>query len=365
MLWGRSAGRCEFTGCNAELTRHAGTKEVVNLAEAAHVYGFSQDGPRHEKDLPSELLNDVENLMLVCRNCHKLIDSNLDRYSVDLLRGMKLAHERRVDLVASIDPSRKSHVVMYGARVGDNSSPLNFDGVAVAMFPDWYPAENTAIELGMANSSERDSEETYWGNQERHLRRLVENRVKAQVDAGVIKHLSVFAVAPQPLLILLGYLLSDLVPAEVYQLHREPPTWRWIDEIENGFDFVVERPALIRGPPALLLGTTDRIADERVTNVVPHASIWRITIDQPHNDFLRSARQLQMFRQVVRPLLDEIKNAHGMDEVIHVFPATAVAIAVELGRCVQPKVIPQMRVYDSSAQRGGFKPALEIGLRGL
>lgn len=51
------------------------------------------------------------------------------------------------------------------------------------------------------------------------------NHSKRQADRGesetFVHHLSVFALAPQPLLMELGRLLGDIVPAEVHQLHRE------------------------------------------------------------------------------------------------------------------------------------------------
>jgi predicted restriction endonuclease len=77
MLWGRAAGRCEFAGCNQPVSWHRETKETVNIAEAAHIIGFSEDGPRGEEELSEELARDISNLMLLCRNCHKPIDANL------------------------------------------------------------------------------------------------------------------------------------------------------------------------------------------------------------------------------------------------------------------------------------------------
>jgi hypothetical protein len=76
MLWGRAAGRCEFAGCNQPVSWHRETKETVNIAEAAHIIGFSEDGPRGEEELSEELARDISNLMLLCRNCHKPIDAN-------------------------------------------------------------------------------------------------------------------------------------------------------------------------------------------------------------------------------------------------------------------------------------------------
>ena len=46
MLWGKAAGRCEFNGCNKPLWKSSVTQEQVNIAQKAHIYAFSSDGPR-------------------------------------------------------------------------------------------------------------------------------------------------------------------------------------------------------------------------------------------------------------------------------------------------------------------------------
>ena len=45
-LWGRAAGRCQFSGCNRLLYKSSVTQESVNLAQKAHIYSFSEKGPR-------------------------------------------------------------------------------------------------------------------------------------------------------------------------------------------------------------------------------------------------------------------------------------------------------------------------------
>src|SRR5437867_3185838 len=83
LLWGRAAGRCEFAGCNDPLWKSPVTQEQVKLAELAHIYSFSDQGPRGNAGISEEMLNDIRNLILVCRSCHKTIDQDKEgiRYS--------------------------------------------------------------------------------------------------------------------------------------------------------------------------------------------------------------------------------------------------------------------------------------------
>lgn len=360
MLWGRAAGRCEFAGCNQPVSCHRETKETVNIAEAAHIIGFSEDGPRGEDELSKEMARDISNLMLLCRNCHKPIDTNRDQYPVALLRKMKLDHEERVALVTSIDPERKSTIVLYGANVGVHSSPLTYERAARAMFPDWYPAERSPIQLGMVNSSFRDHSSNFWNTEAQQLRSMIDQRVRPRLASGDITHLSLFGFAPQPLLMLFGFLLSDIPTAETYQLHREPPDWKW-QECPDGLDFIVERPEGNVGDAALVLSLSATITDNRVHEVLGEGiHIWRISSPDPHNDFLKSRSQLSTFRETARRTLDQIKARHGERAIIHVFPAVPVSVALDFGRIVMPKVDLPLRIYDENKSNGGFIYALDL-----
>jgi len=228
------------------------------------------------------------------------------------------------------------------------------------MLPDWYPAETTPLSLGMVNSSYQDRTPEFWTIESTHLRNMVSQLVRPQLAQGAIQHLSVFAVAPQPLLMLLGFLLSDLQAAEVYQLHREPPDWRWQEGPEY-FEYSICEPGEVNGPAALVLSLSATVADERITAVLgKDVTVWRVTVADPHNDFLKSRQQARQFRQQMRRLMDRIKIRLGEKAVLHVFPAMPAALAVEMGRIVMPKADLSLRIYDENKKLGGFVHALDL-----
>lgn len=222
LLWGRSAGRCEFAGCNRPLWKSEVTQEQVNTAQKAHIYAFSRGGPRHNAKISR--INDLSNLILVCHGCHRKIDKEQDggRYTAALLKQWKKAHEQRVELVTGVKPEKKSWIVLYGANIGDHSSPLNYAEAATALFPERYPGSDRPIELSTVGSSVKDRDSEFWARERTDLVRKFERRIRERITDGEISHLSVFGLAPQPLLILFGALLGDIVPTDVYQRHREP-----------------------------------------------------------------------------------------------------------------------------------------------
>jgi hypothetical protein len=362
VLWGKAAGRCEFAGCNQVLWKSPVTQEPVNIAQKAHIYSFSGSGPRGNSGISSDVLNSIENLMLVCHGCHRKMDQDRDgkRYSVRLLRQMKADHEQRIELVSGICPERSSHVLLFGANIGEHSSPLNIREAAVALFPHRYPASSQPIELSTLNSSFSERDTDFWLMEAENLCRKFDRQIRERLATGDVKHLSIFSLAPQPLLILLGTLLGDIVPVDVYQRHREPQSWEW-PIVESVPAFELRPPACAGGTPALVLALSATIAEERITPLLEKdASIWTVTVPAPHNDMTKSRGQLSQFRTLLRSVLDRIKAAHGQETVLHVFPAMSVSLAIELGRVRMPKAEMPWRIYDQVNALGGFVPALAV-----
>lgn len=364
MLWGRAAGRCQFDGCNRPLWKSPVTQERVNLAEKAHIYAFSGAGPRGNRGVDAKRLNALENLILVCDICHKTIDKNWNnaRYTVAQLQEWKAAHEGRVARVTGIGPEKSSHILLFGSNIGDHHGPLHYAQAVDAVFPHWHPAEDRAIELGVRNSVLSEAKKAlFWDPAHENLETDYEH-VRRRIRSGEIKHLSVFALAAQPLLIKLGALIGDIVRAEVYQLHREPaPSWKWQAQALAAPEIEIRRPSSTNGPPALVLAFSASVTADRITAVLgPDAAIWTLTVPSPNKELVKSPAQLSEARGLFSRVFDEIKAVHGQDTLLHVFPVMPVSIAVELGRARSPKAEMPWRVYDQVGALGGFVPALEI-----
>lgn len=238
--------------------------------------------------------------------------------------------------------------------------PLQFEQAVEAMLPLKYPAEGRAIELGLQNNSNKDEHDEFWLFEKKHLRFQFTQYLKARLAHGEVPHLSIFAAAPIPLLMELGRLLSDIPAAEIYQYHREPQTWAW-QRHQGKFNFILRTPKIRCKTAAVNLSLSATIDNSRITSVLGRrCSIWTLAIPRPSNDFLKSRRQLQMFREQFRLLLDRIKKRHGEDTCIHLFPAVPVAVAVEIGRVWMPKADLPIKIYDQNRKRGGFRFAFDL-----
>jgi len=364
-LWAKSAGRCNL--CNKNIYEDYHTFSEVNVGDHAHIIGSSSNGPRGDKLLSEKLAVDPCNLILLCREHHKLVDTSefVEKYPAEKLLQIKRDHEDRVEFITSIGVANKSYVLLYGANIGKLNNPVNFEDASRAMFvSNTYPAERIPTIINLAGSAFTDDTEKFWEIERENLHSYFASLIKARLSRGDIHHLSVFALAPIPLLIELGILLTDKTRASIYQLHREPPGWAWLEnEIDSNFKYIFELPNdTDKKSVALVISFSGRIADVDITDTLgDDVAIWHLTIDQPANDFLKKETQLAKFRQELRKVFDIIKHTHGKNAVIHIFPAVPVAIAIEVGRVWMPKADLPFVIYDRNREHLKFIRAFQVG----
>jgi len=359
VIWARAAGRCQYIGCNSPLIGDLiSGNEHGKFGFIAHIIAEEPGGPRGDPIRSPELADDPANLMLLCHTHHKLIDvDDVGGHPESYLLTMKAAHEERIGIVTSIQEDRGSHVLRYGARIGLNESPVSFRRVSVAMLPERYAVGGHSIGIEIKGSISNDSEDGFWTHEPANLRQHFERLVRSRIVEREIHHLSVFALAPIPLLIELGRLLCDIVPADIYQLHREPVGWKWPKTGEHAV-FEIQPPRHSAKSVALKIGLSATITDDRITSVLSNGTaIWSLYARDRHNDMMRYPEDLQEFRRVMRRLLDNIKATGA--ETIHVFPAVPVSAAIEIGRAWMPKADLPLVVYDETRGRG-FVPRLRI-----
>ena len=66
------------------------------VGEECHIVARGSDGPRNDSNFPKEKLDQSDNLILLCRVHHKVVDDQENTYSVECLRRIKKEHEQFV-----------------------------------------------------------------------------------------------------------------------------------------------------------------------------------------------------------------------------------------------------------------------------
>ena len=363
-LWVKAGGRCEFRGCNEPLWRNNLTLSDGNFGEVAHIIAASEDGPRGSADSADSRI-DYSNLMLLCPQCHIEIDRNPDKYSSELLRQWKQAHEKRIEIQTNYpEEIHKSTVVLFTVKIKDRIPRINHEAYRNAMFPKYPVDEGIKIEIP---DFDRYGDETEWSTYARTIDRKIKTRVEEGIDEKKIKHFSVFAIGPMPLLMFLGKCIGDAIPTDLYQSHRNikdtSQTWSWQqEEREIQTSYIVNIIQVVEDSEnvAIILALSDTIEKDKYANFVDETfSIYEITIENPSAHFLRNPRQLEHFSYEYRKLLNQVQTTHGHRCKVFILPAIPISIAVECGRVLLPTKDPEIFACEYYSQ-DGFRKVLKV-----
>lgn len=361
-LFVRAGGRCEFDGCNRYLLEHHLTKTEGNFAQMAHIWAFSERGPRGRRRSSGKAVHALSNLMLLCHQCHKLVDDDPGQWSAAILRKHKKAHEDRVFMLTETKPDRHTVALALTAKIGGRAASISLSEMQEAAAPR-YLGERDVIRIDLTTLPDSASDH-YWKTGADAIRSNTRNLYDGTFEHGPVRHVSVFALGPIPLLVQLGSCLSDKVPLTLYERHRDSEGWKWKNKGEvMSYEFRTLRRGSDPVSVALLLSLSGRIREDDLPGVIDSRfTVYEITLDgiEPTPRFLNREESLHAFRDVfLEAMRTIVANHRGLGQ-LHLFPAVPAPVAVAIGRDVMPKRDPTVLVYDFDKRAGGFTPALEV-----
>jgi hypothetical protein len=361
ILYARSAGRCEFRGCNDELTGHHLTLDDGNFGQRGHIYAFSSAGPRASDAGRPDDPHALENLILLCTKCHKLVDDNPEEFPVAVLRSYKAAHEDRIRHVTSLDEASRTVVLQLKARIGGDPVEIPLADVTRAIAPR-YPADRKGHVIDVSQLDDREPE--FVGMAAKLISRELERLYAPGLAVDAVRHVSVFALAPMPLLVHMGFRLSNKVTADFFQRHRDTSDWVWKEA--GARVSYAERVVRAGSDPtkvALVLSLSGKID----VTTLPVSSDGGFTVREmtlanrePGVDFLRRREDLEAFGVAYRECLAAITASQPQATEIHLFPAVPAPVALRCGYDVLKKAQPDLVVWDFDKAAGGFTKKLEV-----
>lgn len=362
-LWVRAGGRCEFLGCNEYLLRDDLTLSEANYSEIAHIVAASPGWARGDDPLPAGERSEIENLMLLCRKHHKLVDDRKQAklYPKRKLLEFKRLHEERIETLTSIKPGNKTSMVRLRSNIASDSISIPKDQIYAAIYPR-YPEDEKGLEIDLTKLPGSDST-SYWKAGAECIRSMTKRFLAPGIGAEAPEHISVFALAPIPFLVLLGCCLGSKVPTDVYQRHWDTQDWLWKKQgYPCKYKVLTRRRSASTSKVALVLSLSGRILNTDLPPAVSRVSnVYEITLDgkKPSPTCVRTKRDLAGFGACIQSFLRGIRQSHpGLKEIM-LFPAVPVSVAVLCGMARLPKVDPSFVVYDFNSAKGKFYRTLK------
>jgi hypothetical protein len=337
-LWTVSGGRCSFKGCNKILILNEGGK-LSNVAEKAHIIGHK--GPRYsfaqEYGYTDEGLEDVSNLMMMCMDHHKLIDDHPDQYPPDMLFNMKREHEERV--LSWGEVKRKSIAIIHKRM----SPPLR--SIEFLETPNKLLIE--AIEL---QEEFTDFSSEGWQVAKKHNIALHEQFLESMKQHKEVD-VEVFPLSQIPLLIHIGTLISDTVPATVYQYDREKQVWVTnvpsdnnvsleSSQVHSQFTSKTDTSKLV-----VSLSVSALISLKDIEDIVPQPfDLQEIKIDDPGINRILYREDVLAIQRSFKYSIESLIQSSRYSE-IHLFYSGPAGLAVEIGRSINPRMWPEVFLY--------------------
>jgi hypothetical protein len=124
ILWAKSGNRCAICRNVLVVESTERSSESV-IGDECHIRSGAKNGPRYDSKYPCENIDELENLMLLCRVHHKMIDDQVETYTTELLISLKSNHEKWVDSRFSdeikVEPIK---VVRFKSEIPEHLPPI-------------------------------------------------------------------------------------------------------------------------------------------------------------------------------------------------------------------------------------------------
>ncbi|MBL6278229.1 SAVED domain-containing protein [Micromonospora fiedleri] len=353
-LWARTAGRC--TICNRRLLGDARTYlHSVLLAELAHNVGATEgpDSPRRKDNDGVADTEAEENLLLLCHDCHKIIDDSehIKFFSPAKLREIKESFERRIEMVTENGGLTRTAALRVGSEIRGSLALASQREVAETLLAANY--------LGLVET-QRSGDFTcrihgaaggrgFWDAAQQAIDNTL-RLVRQAIQSGDVAHISVFAIAPVPLLVYLGWHLDDKTPTRIFQKHRDQFVgWSWVNQ-GDPVEFEVS-PTDGQGDAqdvVLVCAVTSEVNYNLLPENIaaaPRVEIRPVDVS-PDPGLISHEQSLSNFAARWRTALAKAESQFPAARRWHLVASVPITVAIEAGRAVMRDAHPQVTVYE-------------------
>lgn len=196
ILWGLSCDRCAYPNCKQKLIETGINRTNPTVTgEECHILPKKMNGPRCNSEKPKKKKrNSYSNLILLCRNHHKIIDDdrNKNKFTVEYLKKMKQDHELWVDEQELFDKSkfyRELDALRCFHELEEDWNKYPILEATAILFQPKVSKENLHRILGWVQDNRIKLNSGYIDNEFHSIKILVENYDKIAKDIQIVLQL--------------------------------------------------------------------------------------------------------------------------------------------------------------------------------
>jgi hypothetical protein len=225
---------------------------------------------------------------------------------------MKREHEEHVRYVTGFSRKHRTHPLILKSKVAGRVTELTFDEIREAVEP-MYPVSERGFTIDLGNLGD-DNSENFFKAAEHTITTQLQTFYARNIDGTGPGHVSVFALASIPLLVLFGRHLSDKVATQYFHRHRSTDNWQWLTDTKS---IELSSRQLQQGENGTRVGIVVSMSGpiERASlprDIDTTASLYEIYVEGSHPDLrlIKSSEDVRHFREIYAALVAQIAVAH-------------------------------------------------------
>jgi SMODS-associated and fused to various effectors sensor domain len=349
LLWGRGAGRCAMADCRVELfVTEDDYDPVCVIGEMGHIAASSNAGPRAHLELDMRARDSYDNLVLLCRNCHRKVDTLKLSYPRERLLEIKANHEAWVRTAL---PERGFTNLRWNVLRLQGDFPFDPTTISEALSPD-----QEASTLQIIVSAAREP----WSSIQESLKTQIHTLI-ANGDA-VASRVAVFPLAPVSGCVYTGYLLTNRLNVRGFQYHRDQATWVWPKNLEGLTMPAVAEPVGSMSASSELFFLFELSAPIDASEVMESTgkdrAVYRCSVSDRSTGWLKSKAQLDELARKAREMFEAAAIRFPTSPRWHIFYAGPAPGGVVVGQQLNPTMVPTVQLYEF--QRPRHIPSITI-----
>jgi hypothetical protein len=371
-VWAEAGGCCMYEGCAADLSGISLHTKAAKIGYLAHIIASSPNGPRGDSESSVELSDDPENIMLMCDEHHRLIDSYApSEHPKERLQDMRRHHLEKMKALRKAMSYPVAQAVPLLANLAGVPTYFRDTQFQEALLAEKY-AMAPRVEYLLRRTAQRDDRSNpgfwyhYLHEHENDIRRFVGFVKEVFEEEG--RTLGIFPLHHVAMLVLAGRIVGEASPVEVFQYDRQQETWCWHYDVQPhpegifkiiGLEQEQTKEALLS--VELTAPINESVLPDTLIEMIDAKTLpWiRIQTENPNPNIIRRAEDLQQFRTVCRRAINHIQDKLRVEKV-HLVVVSPASTAFMLGQLLQAGNHPPYVVYDRANFHTPFSPALTI-----